>query len=125
MKKWNWNDITPFATWMSEEVAYKVLAEFYHWYKQEVSKMETDEQMTKLHERGFEDLPLPTLDEVFTICGKEFEVRDALYLATWELGVIAKDLPDNPDGWLNKDCTKGVRAFAEGFFCGVVRGMLD
>ena len=45
--------------------------------------------------------------------------------ATWELGVIAKDLPDTPDGWLNKDCIRGVRTFAEGFFCGVVRGMLN
>lgn len=52
-------------------------------------------------------------------------MRGKLYLATWELGVIAKDLPDNPDGWKNKDCTKGVREFALGFFCGVVRGMLN
>jgi len=38
---------------------------------------------------------------------------------------VAKDLPDNADGWKNPECLKGVHGFALGFFCGVVRGMLN
>ena len=83
--------------------------------------------MAEIGNISFDGLPLTTLDTKFTICGKEFEVRDALSLAAHEVGYVAKEVPDSPDGWRSLDvtCTDGVREFTLGFFCGVVRGMLN
>ena len=107
VRKWNWNNGTDFANWISGEITDKVLAE--------------------IGELSFEGLPLPTLDTKFYICGKEFEVRDALSHATHEVWHVAREVPDCPDGWRTPDvaCTDGVKEFADGFFCGVVRGMLN
>lgn len=30
--KWNWNNGKDFANWMTKQVAYKVLSEFWCWY---------------------------------------------------------------------------------------------
>ena len=30
--RWNWNNGTDFANWMTKQVAYKVLSEFWCWY---------------------------------------------------------------------------------------------
>lgn len=77
-------------------------------------------------EKGVEGLPLPSLDAKFFICGKEFEVRDALSLATMTVGQIVDDFPETPDGWSgHREVLNGIREFALGFFCGVVRGMLN
>ena len=35
---------------------------------------------------------------------------------------VVNDYPDSPDGWSS---IADVREFALGFFCGVVRGMLN
>ena len=85
------------------------------------------ELLEQVGEKPFDALPLPSLDSKFTICGKEFEVRDALSLATLTVFDVAKDFPDRPDGWKRPEaeCLNGVHAFALGFFCGVVRGMLN
>ncbi len=132
--KWNWNNGSEFAHWMTAQVTHKVLSEFWCWYDdvaKTISRMADDEQefevLEQVGEKPFEALPLPSLDAKFTICGKEFEVRDALFLATLTVVDVAKDLPDSPDGWKSPEveCLNGVRAFALGFFCGVVRGMLD
>ena len=73
-------------------------------------------------EKGVHGLPLPSLDAKFFICGKEFEVRDALSLATMTVEQIANDYPDSPDRWSS---IADVREFALGFFNGVIRGMLN
>lgn len=83
------------------------------------------EVLEDIGEKAFDALSLPSLDESFFICGKEFEVRDALSLANLTVVEVAKDLPDNADGWKNPECLNGVHDFALGFFCGVVRGMLN
>ena len=59
---------------------------------------------------------------MFYICGKEFEVRDALLLATMTVEQVVNEFPDNPDGWSS---IEGIKEFALGFFNGVVRWMLD
>ena len=35
---------------------------------------------------------------------------------------VVNEFPDNPDGWSS---IEGIKEFALGFFCGVVRGMLN
>ena len=109
-----------------------MLAEFWYWYrdlKKKVSDLSDSDHeevvMAEIGELSFEGLPLPTLDTKFYICGQEFEVRDALSLATHEVWYVAREVPDTPDGWRTPDvaCTDGVREFALGFFCGVVIGM--
>ena len=119
---------------MTKQVAYKVLSEFWCWYGdvvKTVSRITSNEhELAALDEIGnhsFDGLPLPSLDAKFYICGKEFEVRDALSLATLTVFDAAKDFPDCPDGWKRPEaeCLNGVHAFALGFFCGVVRGMLN
>ena len=45
--KWNWNNGTDFANWMTKQVAHKVLSEFWYWYNdvgKAVSRMADDEQ---------------------------------------------------------------------------------
>lgn len=134
VRKWNWNNGTDFANWISGEITDKVLAEFWYWYrdlKKKISDLSDSDHeevvLAEIGELSFEGLPLPTLDTKFYICGKEFEVRDALSLATHEVWYVAREVPDTPDGWRTPDvaCTDGVREFALGFFCGVVRGMLN
>ena len=114
---------------MTKQVAYKVLSEFWCWYHdvvKTVSRFTDDEHgLTTLDEVGehsFDGLPLPSLDAKFYICGKEFEVRDALLLASMTVEQVANDYPDSPDRW---SAIADVREFALGFFCGVVKGMLD
>ena len=74
---------------MTKQVAYKVLSEFWCWYGdvvKTVSRFSDDEHelaaLDEVGEHSFDGLPLPSLDSKFFICGKEFEVRDALSLAT-------------------------------------------
>ena len=105
IKKWNWNNGTDFANWISGEITDKVLAEFWYWYrdlKKKISDLsDSDHEDVVLAEIGeltFEGLPLPTLDTKFYICGKEFEVRDALSFATMTVEQVVNDYPDTPDG---------------------------
>jgi hypothetical protein len=114
---------------MTKQVAYKVLSEFWCWYRdvvKTVSGITDDEhEVAALDEVGnhsFDGLPLPSLDAKFYICGKEFEIRDALSFATMTVEQIANDYPDSPDRW---SFIADVRELALGFFCGVVRGMLN
>lgn len=132
IRKWNWNNGSDFSNWINEEITHEVLAEFWCWYQdlQKTILHLSDNQEVVLAEIGelsFDGLPLPTLDTKFCICGKEFEIRDALSLATHDVWYVAKDFPDSPDGWRtpNVACTDGVRDYALGFFCGVIRGMLN
>ena len=44
--KWNWNNATDFANWMTAQVTHKVLSEFWLWYndvEKGVSTMADDE----------------------------------------------------------------------------------
>ena len=129
IKKWNWNNGTDFANWMTKQVAYKALSEFWCWYGDVVKTLSTftddEHELAALNEVGehsVDGLPLPSLDAKFYICGKEFEVRDALSLATKTVEQVANDYPDSPDRWSAID---DVRDFALGFFNGVIRGMLN
>ncbi len=91
-----------------------------------VSRFTDDEHelaaLDEVGEHSVDGLPLPSLDAKFYICGKEFAVRDALLLATMTVEQVVNEFPDNPDGW---SAIEDVRDFALGFFCGVVRGMLN
>lgn len=114
---------------MTKQVAYKVLSEFWCWYGdvvKTVSRITSNEHelaaLDEVGEHSVDGLPLPSLDAKFYICGKEFEVRDALSLATMTVEQVVNDYPDSPDGWSS---IADVRDFALGFFCGVVRGMLN
>jgi hypothetical protein len=114
---------------MTKQVAYKVLSEFWCWYgdvEKTVSRIADDEQklaaLDEVGKHSFDGLPLPSLDAKFYICGKEFEVRDALLLATLTVEQVANDYPDSPDRW---SAIEDVRDFALGFFNGVIRGMLN
>ena len=114
---------------MTKQVVYKVLSEFWCWYGdvvKTVSRFTDDEhELAALDEIGnhsFDGLPLPSLDAKFYICGKEFEVRDALSFATKTVEQVANDYPDSPDRW---SAIEDVRDFALGFFNGVVRGMMN
>ena len=129
IKKWNWNNGTDFANWMTKQVAYKALSEFWCWYHDVVKTLSTftdDEHelaaLNEIGEHSVDGLPLPSLDAKFYICGKEFEVRDALSLATKTVEQVANDYPDSPDRW---SAIEDVRDFALGFFNGVIRGMLN
>ena len=91
---------------MTKQVAYKVLSEFWCWYGDVVKPLSTftdDEHeqaaLDEVGEHSFDGLPLPSLDAKFYICGKEFEVRDALSLDTHEVWYVAREVPDCPDGW--------------------------
>lgn len=33
VRKWNWNNGTDYANWISGEITDKVLAEFWYWYR--------------------------------------------------------------------------------------------
>ena len=84
VRKWNWNNGTDFANWISGEITDKVLAEFWYWYrdlKKKISDLSDSDHedvvLAEIGELSFEGLPLPTLDTKFYICGKEFEVRAA------------------------------------------------
>ena len=90
---------------MTKQVAYKVLSEFWCWYGDVVKTLSTftdDEHelaaLDEVGEHSFDGLPLPSLDAKFYICGKEFEVRDALLLATLTVEQVVNEFPDNPDG---------------------------
>ena len=127
--KWNWNNGTDFANWITKQVAYKALSEFWCWYGDVVKTLSTftdDEHelaaLDEVGEHSFDGLPLPSLDAKFYICGKEFEVRDALSFATMTVEQVVNDYPDSPDRWSS---IADVREFALGFFCGVIRGMLN
>ena len=117
-----------FALWIDEDMVYQVLPEFWHWYKEEERRIYAiededlqEEELESLNEREFSDLPLPSLDARFSICGKCFAVRDALSIASYLVSVAAEELPDTPDGWKNRgvQCTNGVREYAHGFYAGV------
>ena len=102
--KWNWNNGKDFANWMTKQVAYKALSEFWCWYGDVVKTLRTftdDEHelaaQDEVGEHSFDGLPLPSLDAQFYICGKEFEVRDALSLATMTIEQVVNEYPDNPD----------------------------
>ena len=102
--KWNWNNGMNFANWMTKQVAYKVLSEFWCWYRdveKTVSRITDDEHevaaLDEIGEHSFNELPLPSLDAKFYICGKEFEVRDAMLLATMTVEQVVNEFPDNPD----------------------------
>ncbi len=102
--RWNWNNGTDFANWMTKQVAYMVLSEFWCWYGDVVKPLSTftddGHELAALDEVGkhsFDGLPLPSLDAKFYICGKEFEVRDALSLATMTIEQVVNEFPDNPD----------------------------
>lgn len=67
---------------MTKQVAFKVLSEFWCWYRdveKTVSRITDDEHeqaaLDEVGEHSFDELPLPSLDAKFYICGKEFEVR--------------------------------------------------
>ena len=114
---------------MTKQVAYKTLSEFWCWYGDVVKTLSTftddEHEQAALDEIGknsFDGLPLPSLDAKFYICGKEFEVRDALSFATMTVEQVVNEFPDTPDGWSS---IADVREFALGFFCGVVRRMLN
>ena len=104
---------------MTKQVAYKVLSEFWCWYGDVVKTVSTftddEHELAALDEIGknsFDGLPLPSLDAKFYICGKEFEVRDALLLATMTVEQVVNEFSDNPDGWSS---IEGIREFALGF----------
>ena len=127
--KWNWNNGSEFAHWMTAQVTHKVLSEFWCWYgdvEKTVSRITSNEHelaaLDEVGEHSFDGLPLPSLDAKFYICGKEFAVRDAMLLATMTVEQVVNEFSDNPDGWSS---IEGIREFALGFFCGVVRGMLN
>lgn len=45
--KWNWNNGTDFANWMTTQVAHKTLSEFWLWYndvRKTIIRMADDEQ---------------------------------------------------------------------------------
>lgn len=91
---------------MTKQVAYKALSEFWCWYGdvvKTVSRITDDEhELAALDEIGnysFDGLPLPSLDAMFCISGKEFKVRDALSLATHEVWYVAREVPDRLDDW--------------------------
>ena len=114
---------------MTKQVAYKTLSEFWSWYgdvEKTVSRITDNEHeqaaLDEVGEHSVDGLPLPSLDAKFYICGKEFEVRDALSLAPMTVEQVVNEFSDNPDGWPS---IEGIRDFALGFFCGVVRGMLN
>ena len=74
---------------MTKHVAYKVLSEFWCWYRdveKTISRITSNEHeqaaLDEVGEHSFDGLPLPSLDAKFYICGKEFAVRDAMLLAT-------------------------------------------
>ena len=74
---------------MANQVAYKTLSEFWSWYGdvvKTVSRITSNEHelaaLDEVGEHSVDGLPLPSLDTKFYICGKEFEVRDALSFAT-------------------------------------------
>ena len=132
--KWSCYNATDFANWMTTQMTNKVLSEFWLWYRdvtKAISRMSDGVQQFQILEevgaKSFDSLPLPTLDTEFSICGKRFAVRDAFYLSHLTIVDVAKDMPDSADGWNHADmeCLNGVHEFAYGFFCGVVRGMLD
>ena len=104
---------------MTKQVAYKTLSEFWCWYSdfvKTISRFTDDEHelaaLNEVGEHSFEGLLLPFLDAKFFICGKEFEVRDALSLATMTVEQVVNEFPDNPDGCfihgrksgLHRDC---------------------
>ena len=102
--RWNWNNGTDFANWMTKQVTYKALSEFWCWYGdvvKTVSRITDDEHelaaLDEVVEHSFDGPPLPSLDAKFYICGKEFEVRDALSLATMTIEQVVNEFPDNPD----------------------------
>ena len=114
---------------MSKQMTYKTLSEFWCWYGDFVKTisriMDDEHEQAALDEVGkhsIDGLPLPSLDTKFYICDKEFEVRDAMLLATMTVEQVANEFSDNPDDWSS---IEGVRDFALGFFNGVVRGMLN
>ena len=114
---------------MTKQVAFKVLSEFWCWYGDVVKTLSTftdDEHelaaLGEVGEHSFDGLPLPSLDAKFYICGKEFEVRDALLLAAMTVEQVVNEFPDTPDRWSS---IEGIKEFALGFFNGVVRGMLN
>lgn len=120
---------TEFAVWMEETMVYEVLSEFWHWYNAEIEKIEAmeneDEQeelMEKIHELVFDELPLKTLHVKFSIHGEEFEVKDALSIASYPVSFTADEIPESPKEWSYRGihCTDGVKEFAYGFFIGVV-----
>ena len=118
--RWNWNNGTDFANWMTKQVAYKVLSEFWCWYHDVVKTVsritDNEHELAALDEVGghsFDGLPLPSLDAKFYICGKEFAVRDALLLATLTVEQVVNKFSDNPDGWSS---IADEREFALGFF---------
>ena len=89
---------------MTKQVAYKVLSEFWCWYHdvvKTVSRFTDDEHeltaLDEVREHSFDGLSLPSLDTKFYICGKEFEVRDALSLVTMTIEQVVNEFPDNPD----------------------------
>ena len=114
---------------MTKQVAFKVLSEFWCWYRdveKTVSRITSNEHeqaaLDEVGEHSFDGLPLPSLDAKFYICGKEFAVRDALLLATMTVEQVVNEFPDSLDGWSS---IEDVREFALGFFNGVIRGMLN
>ena len=71
--------------------------------------------MNEIGEHSTDSLTLPSLDAKFYICGKEFEVRDAMLLSTMTVEQVVNEFPDR---WSS---IEGVREYALGFFNGVVR----
>ena len=95
-------------------------------WRKTVSRITDDEHelaaLDEVGEHSFDGLPLPSLDAKFYICGKEFAVRDAMLLATMTVEQVVNEFPDTPDRWSD---IEGIGEFALGFFCGVVRGLLN
>ena len=83
LKQW----FSDFADWMTKQVAYKVLSEFWCWYQDlkktilPLSDGDNEEViLAEVGELSLDSLPLPSLDIKFCICDKEFEVRVALII---------------------------------------------
>lgn len=122
------NNSVDFVTWMDEEMVYEVLTELWHYYKKEEQRINAiadddlqEKELDKLHELFVSELPLETLNTQFSICGKWFEVKNALSIASYLVSEAAEELPDSPDGWKNRNIqfTNGVRIYAYGFYSGV------
>lgn len=124
------NNAYDFGAWIDEEMAGQVLAEFWHWYKEEEQRINKlgdssliKKELDELGLRLISGLPLPSLDTQFSICGKWFEVRDALSFVSYFVFMIADAMPDSPYGWQRRsiEVVNDVKNFACGFYKGAAR----
>ncbi len=90
--KWNWNNGTDFANWMTRHVAYKVLSEFWCWYGDVVKTVSrfTDDE----HE-------LAANNDGDYLCVNEIQTQEVLH--QFYDDVIEPQLIHELDAYLNSD----------------------